>query len=316
MKEVSNSYIYTFGYSKDECSLSHLEMRSFFGKETDDNILKSTISIDPSRSPFIRERIEVVYEGETLQEIISQVAQINMLGRSFKVIFSKINDRDESTAIAYKERREIERVIGWEIEGKADVHQPDHTFGMATLNGRWYFGHYQKNEAIWQKHVKKPREYSTALSSKIARTIVNIGIPHDTKGVRAIDPCCGIGTVLVEAHSMGINIEGRDINPLVAVGARENMEYFGFQGRVTLGAIADVTEKYDVAIIDLPYNLYTHITRDEQDDIIKQTRRISQKAIIITIEDMDDLVKGAGFQIVDRGVTLKGNFKREILVCQ
>ena len=57
---------------------------------------------------------------------------------------------------------------------------------------------------------------------------------------------------------MGIDIVGRDINPLVCDGSRENIAYFGLTGDVKKSAIEEIVESYDVAIIDLPYNLYTH----------------------------------------------------------
>ena len=125
--------------------------------------------------------------------------------------------------------------------------------------------------------------YSTALSTRDARAVANIAVPNPS-GVRVIDPCCGIGTVLVEALSMGIDIVGRDINPLVVGGSRENIAYFGLEGVVTLGPISDVVENYDVAIIDMPYNLFTHITADEQLDIVKQARRFAKKVVIVTIK--------------------------------
>lgn len=67
------AYIYTFTCSPDERSLCNMEMRSFFGLETSVNILKSNIEIEPSRSPFIKGRVEVMYEGESISEIVEQV---------------------------------------------------------------------------------------------------------------------------------------------------------------------------------------------------------------------------------------------------
>nr|WP_223701553.1 RNA methyltransferase [Sutcliffiella deserti] len=307
-------YIYTYACSPEELALCHLEMRSFFRRESLINIIKSNIKIDPSRSPFIRERIEVLYEEETLTGIYEQVSDIEMGDKTFKVIFIKINDLGDTEKIEYKERREIEREIGAQIHGKADVHHPDHIFGIVAYGGKWYFGHYCKNEAIWLRHTKKPREYSTALSTRVARAIANIAVPHP-EGIRAIDPCCGIGTVLVEALSMGITIEGRDINPLVTSGSRENIAHFNLEGNVTTGPIAEVTQNYDVAIIDMPYNLYTHATPEDQLSILKHTRRFADKMVLVTIESMDHMIKEAGFEIKDRCVTKKGYFKREIIVC-
>ena len=71
-------------------------------------------------------------------------------------------------------------------------------------------------------------------------------------------------------------------------GSRENIAYFGLTGDVRKSAIEDIDEIYDVAIIDLPYNLYTHASWEEQFTILKHARRIAKKVVIVTIESMDD----------------------------
>ena len=308
------AYIYTFACRGEELSLCHLEMRSLFGIQSESNILKSSIQVDSSRSPFIKERIEVIYEGDNISEVLEQVEQLHLNESTFKVIFVKINDLEADNKIEYDERRKIERDIGWRINGEADVRHPDLVFGIVTIEGRWYFGKYQKNKAVWLDHVKKPRSFSTSLSTRVARAVVNIAAPNP-EGLQVIDPCCGIGTVLVEALSMGIDIVGRDINPLVVMGSRENIAHFGFQGEVNIGPISEVTKNYDVAIIDLPYNLYTHATPEEQFSIIKHARRFAKKVVIVTIETIDHMIEEAGFEIQDRCVANKGLFSRQILVC-
>lgn len=309
------SFIYTYAFSEEEHSLCQMEMRSLFGIESESKLIKSTNKIDPSRSPFIKERIDIMFEGDGLPDILAQVEQIQLFEETFKVLFVKINDLDQSEKIEYDNRRAIEREIGMHIYGEADIHHPDHTFGIVTMGGRWYFGKYEKSESVWFHHLKKPREYSTALSTRVARAVVNIAVPNPD-GIRAIDPCCGIGTVLVEALSMGIDIVGRDINPLVTDGSRENIDHFGLEGDVTLGPIADVSNNYDVAIIDLPYNLYTHVTREEQFSILQHARRFAQKVVVITIETIDEMIEAAGFEITDRCVAKKGLFLRQIIVCE
>ncbi|WP_397251686.1 TRM11 family SAM-dependent methyltransferase [Peribacillus simplex] len=308
------AYIYTFTCTPDERSLSKMEMRSFFGFETEGNILKSDIKIEPSRSPFIKGRVDVMFEGESISEIVEQVKTIHLPDSTFKVLFVKINDLNEEEKIDYDGQREIEREIGWHIQAEADVRNPDQVFGIVPLGGRWYFGEYVKPDAIWLHHMKKPREYSTALSTRVARAIANIAVPHPD-GVKAIDPCCGIGTVLVEALSMGINIVGRDINPLVTDGSRENIAYFGLEGEVTTGPISEVTSNYDVAIIDMPYNLYTHATPEDQLSILKHAKRFADKVVVVTIDTMDQMIGEAGFEIADRCVARKGIFSRQVVVC-
>jgi tRNA G10 N-methylase Trm11 len=308
------SFIYTFACQEDELSLCQLEMRAFFGKEAPFNILKSEIAIDPSRSPFIKERIEVMYHGDSLTEILEQVDGIQLFNATFKVIFVKLNDLDPTDKISYEAQRAIEREMGMHITGEADVHHPDYVFGIVTLGGRWYFGSYLKNKAIWLHHMKKPRSYSIALTTRLARAAANIAVPHPL-GIKAIDPCCGIGTVLVEALSMGVDIVGRDINHFIVRGARENLAYFGLEGEVVVGAIANISASYDVAIVDMPYNLISTITSEEQLSILQQARRIANKVVVISIESIDEMLAYAGFTIVDRGVAKKGLFSRQVLVC-
>lgn len=311
----TGEFIYTYAYTPDEESLCHLEMRSFFGLDTPTKILKSTININPSRSPFMKERIEVLFDGDELSDILKQVEVVKMNNTTFKVIFVKINDLASAEKVDYQQKRTIEREIGLIIEGEADVHQPDVTFGLVPFDGHWYFGKYVKSEAVWLRHLKKPREYSTALSTRVARAVANMAVPNP-EGVKAIDPCCGIGTVLVEALSMGIDIVGRDINPLVVLGSRENIAHFGLIGDVDLGPIAEVTENYDATIIDMPYNLYTHATPEDQLSILKSARPFSKKLVVVTIDNIDHMIKESGFTIIDRCVAKKGIFSREILICK
>lgn len=308
-------FIYTYAYHEDEKDLCQLEMRALFGEDTEENLLKSPRAIDPGRSPFIKERIELLFEGRQLADIITQAAKLNMGTSTFKVIFPKINGLSPADQVDYEEKRNIERQIGFVITGKADVHHPDVTFGLIPYGGKWHFGIYRLSESIWFKHQHKPRQYSTALSAKTARAIANIAVP-DPAGVKAIDPCCGIGTVLVEALSMGIDIVGRDINPLVVDGSRENLAHFGLSGEVEPGAIADITGQFDVAIIDMPYNLYTHASPEDQQEILSHALPFTEKLLVVTIDPIDHMIEKAGFTITDRCIAKKSLFLREILVCE
>jgi len=309
------SYIYTYGYPPEETELCHLEMRSFFGKHTNNDLLMSSINIHPDRSPFIRERIEILFEGDTFEDILQQVHTIDVQHKTFKALYVKTNDLTPEQNIQYDERRQMERAIGMHIDGEADVHRPDLIFGLITLEGRWYFGPYIKAKAIWLEHMKKPRNYSIALSTRMARAIANIAVPDPTN-VKAIDPCCGIGTVLIEALSMGINMIGRDINHFVVQGTRENLAHFNLQSTVVCGDISKVTEHYDTVIIDMPYNHFSHTTPEAQLSLLQHARRIANKAVIVSVGEIDEMLEDVGFTITDRCAAYKGNFVRQIIVCE
>ncbi|WP_227522063.1 TRM11 family SAM-dependent methyltransferase [Bacillus solitudinis] len=315
VKQKAVHYLYTYSCHEDERSLSQLEMRSLFGSVSESSIIESPIRIKPSRSPFIRERIDVIYKGKCLDDILRQCQGFQPIASTFKVIFVKNDDLPKDEIVVFEERRKIERDIGLQIQGKVDLLKPKQLYAIMKLKEGWVFGQYVKGESIWLKHQRKPQNYSTALSTRVARAVVNIAVPNP-KGRKVIDPCCGIGTVLIEALSMHIEIVGSDINPLAAIGARENIAYFDLYGEVMLKDIRNVIGDYDVAIIDMPYNLCSVLDPTEQLEMLQSARRFADKVVVVTIEPIDDLLKKSGFTIVDRCVAKKARFSREIIVCE
>ncbi|MFD1206903.1 TRM11 family SAM-dependent methyltransferase [Sporosarcina contaminans] len=312
-KTDSKEFIYTYVRHKDEHDLCKLEMRSFFGYDSDSNVLISKTAIDPSRSPFMKERLEVLITCNSFEELMSEAERF-VSHKTFRVTCLNTIDLGDTEKIGHNKRRKMEKAIGEKITGEADLDHPETHYGFVLLDGVYYFGSVEESVPYWRFHQQKPHMYSTALSTRVARAVANIAVPHP-EGVKAIDPCCGIGTVLVEARSMGIDIVGRDINPLVCIGSRKNLSHFGLDCEVVKGPISEVTDTYDAAIIDMPYNLFTHITAEGQLGILKDARRITEKLVVVTIETIDDMIEQAGFNIVDRCVARKGTFERQVIVC-
>jgi 16S rRNA G966 N2-methylase RsmD len=311
-------YLYTIACHEDEVSLCSLEMRMLFNASFEDvqhELHLSRIALDPSRSPFLRERIEVYYEAGSFEELARRVEGLCLPTATFKVHFAASPAPAQSPQLSYDEQRRIERELGDRVQGIADIKKPDLRYGVTVCRGRWYFGPYAKNEAVWLKHMDKPRQYSIALSTRVARALANIAVPQP-HGVRAIDPCCGIGTVLLEALSMGIDIVGRDHNPIVVQGARENLAYYGYEAPVAYGGIEDAAGRYDAAIIDLPYNHVSRISGDAQRSILLHARRLADRMAVVTVQPIDELLTEIGWTVIDRGTARKGSFVRQILVCR
>ena len=308
-------YIYTYTYKPGEYDLSRLEMRSLFGFDVESNILKSPIKIEPSRSPFMKERLDVLFEASTVEQLAEMASALHLGDKTFKITCLNSLALGKHDKLPLKERNAVMRTIGMAIEAEPDFTNPQIEYAIVLYKNMWHFGQLVHGESVWLHHQQKPEMYSTALNTRDARAIANIAAPQPD-GLRVIDPCCGIGTVLVEAMSMGIDIEGRDMNKLVVFGSRTNLRHFGYEPKVEIGPIAEAPAGYDVAIIDMPYNLFTHITVDLQQNIITEARRIAKKVVIVTIETMDDMIDQAGFIIVDRAVVKKGTFERQVLVCE
>ena len=304
-------YFYTINFALDEESLCKMEMKSLFKKVPKKKHFFSYHYINPSRSPFIKHCISILYTGNTLENIISQIKSDNLMYDKFKVCYVNYEDGH----LHLDERRKIEYSVGLSINGEAEMLNPELIFGITQVNGKWIFGKYEINESKWHLHNIKPYSYSNALNVKVSRALVNIAVSNNLK-CTVVDPCCGIGTVLVEALSQEINIKGYEINPMIARNAKKNLEHFGYENIITTGDMHIINDKFDVAIVDLPYGLFSPTTLKEQVDIMKSARRISKKLVIITFEDMDNHIISSGFHIVDRCHVSKGKFKRYITICK
>lgn len=325
------TFIYIYACHEDEQALCELELRTMLGAETvvGAGYAVSPRRVEPSRSPFLKLRLDVLFEASSLEELASQAETLTVRGSTFKVAFAETD-----TPASYDRQRGVEREIGRHLRGKAEMRRPEQWFAVTELAGRWLFGDCVHGEAVWLRHQRKPQNYSTALSTRLARAVVNIAVPV-TLGTRVIDPCCGIGTVLVEAMSMGIDIVGSDMNPLAVRGARVNLAHFGMPDVVRLADMRTLEPavhtpilgsaaapeavreqvRYDALILDMPYNLCSVLPEDEQLAMLLAARRLAQRSVIITTEPIDPLIAEAGLRIVDRCAVHKGRFSRQVIVC-
>lgn len=309
---MTHSYMYTFVSREEERALCQLEMRAFFGKHTTDGVLTSAVAVHPERSPFMKERIEVLQTAVSLNALQQKIALMPAESASFKVVFVK---NPALPAPDFPARKRFVQKIGAAVNGTADLHHPEEVYALFPLEEGWVFGRLMEHRPVWLAHEKKPYQYSTALSTRLARTVANIAVP-DPENIRAIDPCCGIGTVLIEAASMGIHISGSDNNPKVMKGLRANLQHFHLDISVALQDMLTIEETYDTAVIDMPYNLCSVLTAPEKLSMIQAARQFTSKLVLVSIEPMQEIIEQSGFTIQDRCTVSKNKmFSREVYVC-
>ena len=309
---TQNKYFYFINCSDMEKALCNMEMKSIFKQIPNRKFLFSNKDFNPSRSPFIKFKVNIIYIEESLEIIINKIKNEKISYDDFKVNYMKSEDGD----VSYENRLKAVREIGFVINGFPDIHNPKVELAIIKIKDKWIFGELIKNDFKWQKHNGKPHSYSNAIPLRMARALVNIATCDD-KRLSIIDPCCGVGTVVIEALDLGFNIKGYEISKPIACNARNNIEFFGYNREIiTSGDMHNIHERYDVAIVDIPYGLYSPITSQEQKDIINTSRRIARKLVIITFEDMDNIITSAGFKILDKCYMIKGNMKREISICE
>jgi tRNA (guanine10-N2)-dimethyltransferase len=309
-----NKYIYSFSYENPESELCKLESRYIFNKEEKNRLLFSDIKAEPSNSPFIKSRLDVISFSEDYDTLIKDIKKESICIEGFKVEYLVL----DGDITEYKERLNKLKDIGWSIEGIPDYYNPTITYGLCYFEDIWCFGVLNKDHFAWHKHKKKPRSYSNSISISIAKALVNIAAKANKEN-KLLDACCGVGTIMLEACFSGNNMEGCDINEKICKNAQENISHFNYTANVYHSDIKDISKRYDAAIIDLPYNLFSNATDDDILHIIESTGAITDRIVIVSISDITTLISNTGFRILDYCTVSKSGkrkFTRKIWVCE
>ena len=314
-QSASLGYIYRLVCSDQERSLCSMEMRQLLGIDPSwhesSAVVESELELSPQRSPYMKYRLQIWLKANDYADLLQQAAALE-LSETYKLIAIESVVNGEPRKLEYNKRRAMERELGMHIGGQVDLHHPQLQLGIIEWNEGWLLGSYEVHEALWQQHDRKPRHYSTALGTRVARAIVNIAVPHLGAGISLIDPCCGIGTVLLEAASQGIYAKGYDLNPLAVVGARENMQAFHYQCDIAIADMRGLTGDYDVAVLDLPYNHCSVLPAEERQQMLASLKQLCKRAVIVSVEPIKEELLQLGATIVDSGIVAKTHFKRDI----
>ncbi|KFZ25768.1 MAG: hypothetical protein KQ78_02022 [Candidatus Izimaplasma bacterium HR2] len=307
--KLEPKYLYLISYRREFKELCSMEMRYIFGETSNSNYHLTNQLIDISRSPFIKGRVTILYSNEKIDTIEKKMIEDNLSFNNYKIHFSKFDE------VPYQTRLESMRALGTTINGDFAIKDPNVEFILTKIDGVWIFGKLEANPNEWIKRRKKPYNYSHALDVKIAMAVINIAI-NNNFDLKVIDPCCGIGTLLIEGRTQGIDILGYEINPLVKQHCNINLNHFGFKPDVNKIDMLKTIEHYDVAILDLPYGQSSLITREEQIALIRKSKEISDKLVIITMDNMSNIIQDIGLTIVDTCKIKKSNtFSRYVTVC-
>lgn len=314
MEDELIQYLYTFNYDSNEVDLALLEMRAMFSKEAKDKVLISQRLYDPSVSPFIKARLDIIDQAPSLEDLVDRVRNRGLEDHEFLVDYLTYPGDQRST----RDQKAACKAIGMVLVNYPNFKDPKVVFGLCQVQKTWYFGYLTPCKKDWFLHKDKPRSYSSAINNRIAKVLVNLGTGGDrTKTL--IDPCCGVGTVLIEGLYSGYKIVGRDINFKVVNDSLDNLKHFNYKTQVTVGDIKGVKDHYHACIIDLPYNILSPFDREAQKEIIYHGGRISDRLVLVSSEDIFDLLDELKLRVLDQasiGKIGKTSFKRRIWICE
>lgn len=296
---------------ENERQLCFMETKYLFDNPRPSRCFFSDREITPSVSPYIKHHISIVRSEDRFEKLLEYVREHNREYVNYRFVYFGF----ETQQINHREWTKKIIQLSAAIPGEVDMENPQLLLAFTKVSDTWIIGKYQANDMSWKAHDKKPHTNSHSLGLRTARAVVNIAT-QGKNDCRIIDPCCGIGTVIIEALTLGKNIQGYEISPNIAAKAQENLAHFGLKNVIQNCDMHTTTEVFDLGIVDIPYGIFTPFTKNAQIELLKTARRITKRAVIITFEDMTDILIHSGFHLADSCKVLKGKFIRYISICE
>ena len=303
----TRSYLYLTAIPNQDTELINAESRALTGHAPNSyGIAISERCVDVKRGAYVKSCMEILFEGGSVAEICAQIKSAELHAEDFRVSVIRLprNLRVDTMKMAH--------TVGGVIGGRARLTQPCVIFLTVVTSGKIWFGRLlSESDGRWVAHRKRPRVTSSSLPTRLARAMVNlIASPNN----RLVDPCCGTGTIVLEAAQMGMDVVGYDINPNMVKATQANLAYYSLTAKVCLGDARRIRGRFDAVATDLPYGimLTSDISRDEE--ILQNIRYIASKCAFVDIRDLSGRLIGLGYNVRQIIQVPKHNILRRIFI--
>ena len=239
------------------------------------------------QAAYLRTGLQLLAQGSTLDDLLAAVAQSHFAADGFRIDFLSLSGQNR-----LRPRRSIVALADV-IPFYPNLVDPKHRFLLIERqHGLWFGEVLSECQYSFQQHAAKPYRTSTSLSSQMARALVNLVLPQARS---LVDPCCGTGSILLEAHLLGMQTYGADQNRRIAWMARQNLAHFGYDAMVDHAAIQDCRWKADALVTDLPYGRLLAADESAIRSILKHGRKLAPLAVYVAGHNISDWLAAAGY---------------------
>ncbi len=262
------------------------------------------VGVDVARSAYVTECCRLLTRARTLKELLAESEKLGLRLERFRIRARK------STRIDAPGSQDIEHAIADTISGSPDLSRPAVELVAWGLESGWLLGELvSRTSKGWVGHEQRPFQYSCALPPRIARALVNlVAVPGD----RIIDPCCGSGTVLIEAGYAGVEPFGWEISQNVAEQAAVNVCHHGQAAWLTVGDGRKARGYWDGAVLDLPYGIGNEREEENCRGLIEHALEVAELIAIVTVGELDEFLTKRGATVLGTATVAKSKLQRRV----
>lgn len=242
------------------------------------------------QAAYIHTGLRFICEADSLDELTNQIAHLKLPSRNFRIEFLRLSADNPVR------RQEAIVAVADALPGRPNLENPEKLFQIILRADRFWFGEVAtKTEHSYHKHDEKPWHTSSSLGARLARAMVNLAWPAKS----ILDPCCGTGSILIQASYLGLQTFGGDKNTRMVGMSRKNLEFFDLEADIYRVDARETTQTADAVVTDLPYGRYCHTTPEEIHAILNHAVELAPVGIFVLENDIREWLYEAGYHQVE-----------------
>ena len=255
------------------------------------------------RGAYVLRGVHLLASAGTLDALVNEISSLAIPADDFRIEVAQLKQGERIS-----ERQTI-LALADVLHGNPNLDAPRHRFVALNREDGLYFGEVVvESDHSYKRHASKPYHMSSSLSSQMARALVNLAAPSTAT---LLDPCCGTGSILLEAKLLGLTAYGCDINPRMVGMSRKNLAYFGYTAQVQLLEARDCQQQADAVVTDLPYGRFQIMEESNIRGILEQCTHLAPESIFVAGENLTHWMEDSGYEQIEVYQVMKFNdFKR------
>ena len=243
------------------------------------------------RAAYVHTGLRLIARAGSLPDLLQVVKGVDFQAENFRIEYSCLTRQKRVDS------RQAAIDLANVIRDYPDLDNPRHRFLLVEREHELCFGEIvAEADRSYRQHDAKPYRTSASLPSQVARALVNLVSPPAQS---ILDPCCGTGSILMEAQALGLEARGVDWNPRMVGISRKNLAHFGYRAEIILADYREVKREAEAVIADLPYGRFMHEDQQDIRDIILHTLAVAPLAVFVLGEDHSPWLKEAGYGDVE-----------------
>ncbi len=249
------------------------------------------------RAAYVQQGARTVAVASTFGALVDAVGSARFAADRFRI---DVHDPSGRSPLG---STEMAIALADAIEFGPDLRDPRHRFLVVPRSDGWWFGEVlERSTASYVRHDDKPWTTSSSLDSRFSRGLVNL-VPAATS---ILDPCCGAGSIVVEAASLGLDVRAVDWKPAMVGMTKETLAHFGYRAEVVRAdSRTQDLDPVDAVVTDLPYGHAIDADEPTIRGILANCARTAPLGVFVAPSDFTLWLAAAGYTDVEVHTVLK-----------